>query len=156
MSKQLKSTAYLLLAGFLLLAIVSLAFQPGAIQAQGSPLPTATPLGTPPPPPPPTPANVYRQPAGGTIILQVYNPPAAGWTVVQWQDANGGWHNVESWQSQITAGYVGWWVAPANFASGPFRWLLLDSAQGATVAASEPFYLPGFVDDVVLIEISGE
>lgn len=153
MINQQKSMATILLAACLLFALVGLAFQPGSIQAQGSPLPTATPLGT---PPPPTPANVYRPPAGGTIILQVYAAPTNGWTVVQWQDANGGWHDVAGWHSQITDGYVGWWVDPANFSSGPFRWLLLDSLEGETLGTSDSFYLPGFVDDVVLIEIGGE
>ncbi len=152
MIKQQKSIASILLAACLFFAFLGVAFQPGPLQAQGSPLPTATPLGTPPPPPP---ANVYQPPAGGTIILHVYDAPTNGWTVVQWQDANGGWHDVEGWRSQITDGYVGWWVDPANFSSGPFRWLLLDAAQGETVAVSDSFYLPGFVDEVILIEISG-
>ncbi len=152
MIKQPKSITTVLLAACLFIALLGLVLQPGPIQAQGSPLPTATPLGT---PPPPTPANVYRQPPGGTIILQLYDAPPTGWTVVQWQDANGGWHDVEGWRSQITDGYVGWWVDPANFSSGPFRWLLLDSVEGETLAMSDSFYLPGFVDEVILIEISG-
>lgn len=148
MSNRLKSIPLILLASWLIFAFVSLLFSPATTQAQGSPLPTATPLGTPPP-------DEYQAPPGGTIILQVYNAPADAWTVVQWQDANGDWHNVEGWQSDVTTGYVGWWVAPANFASGPFRWLLQSATQEEAAAISDSFYLPDHINDVVLIELSG-
>ena len=150
MSNRFKSIIPILLAGWLVFSLVNLIYPPAATRAQGDPLPTATPFGTPLPP------NVYQQPAGGTIILQVYAAPAGSWTVVQWQDANGEWHDVEGWRSQLTNGYVGWWVAPANFASGPFRWLLLDAPDGETLVVSESFYLPGFVNETILIELIGE
>ena len=146
MNKQ-KAALYTLLSGFMLLCL-SLLVNPSSIEAQGNPLPTATPLGTPAPT-----AVPPLLPVGGTLILQVYNAPPDAWTVVQWQDANGGWHDVTGWQSQLTDGYVGWWVAPENYATGPFRWLLLTAAEGEQLGASDSFYLPGYAKDVILVEI---
>lgn len=147
MIKQPKYTNVSLLAGLLVLVLASLVFQPTSLNAQGTPLPTATPWGT------PAPTQVAPSAEGGTLILQAYNAPAAGWTVVQWQDANGGWHDVAGWQSQLTNGYVGWWVDPGNFAEGPFRWVMLASENGEMVDATEAFSLPGYSGDVVLVEM---
>ena len=138
----------ILLLGVLLFALTSLAAQPNSLQAQGDPLPTATPFGTPPP------TAVPPSPTGGTLILQTYEAPANSWTVVQWQDSNGGWHDVTSWQSQLTDGYVGWWVGPENLGAGPFRWLLLAGPDGEMLASSASFALPNFAGDVVLVEIN--
>ena len=143
-----KTTLLVLFAGLMLLCLGLFFDQPAPIQAQGNPLPTATPLGTPPPTAVPSPL-----PVGGTLILQAYHAPANSWTVVQWQDANGGWHDVTSWQSQLTDGYVGWWVAPEDFGTGPFRWLLLDGPDGEQLGASESFHLPGYANNVILIEL---
>lgn len=143
-----KTTLFVLFAGLMLLGLGLFFDQPAPIQAQGDPLPTATPLGTPPPTAVPSPL-----PVGGTLILQAYHAPASSWTVVQWQDANGGWHDVTSWQSQLTNGYVGWWVAPEDFGTGPFRWLLLDSPDGNPLGTSKSFHLPGYANNVILIEL---
>ncbi len=149
MNKQ-KGMLYLLLTSFMLLCLGAF-ITPTAIEAQGDPLPTPTPFGTPAPTAVPPLLTV-----GGTLILQAYNAPANSWTVVQWQDANDNWHDVSSWSSQITDGYVGWWVAPENYGTGPFRWLLLDSIDGEQLSVSESFNLPGYAKDVVLIEIKLE
>ena len=150
MSKHRITLTTLFLFGLMLLIISSLAINPEQLQAQGNPLPTATPYGTPPPPT----ASPY--PPGGTLILQMENPPVEGWTIVQWQDANGGWHDVEGWRSHFTNDYVGWWVAPADFSDGPFRWLLLASENGPELASSAPFSLPGYLGHVLLVELSLE
>lgn len=144
-----QTTLFVMVAGLMLLSLGLILAQPTPLQAQGDPFPTATPLGTPPPTAVPTPL-----PVGGTLILQVYHAPANSWSVVQWQDANGGWHDVSGWQSQLTHGYVGWWVAPEDYGTGPFRWLLLDGAGGQQLGASESFHLPGYTKSVTLIELA--
>jgi hypothetical protein len=102
-----------------------------------------------------------RPPVGAQIELRVQFPadwPWASahwqdlWTVVQWQDAGGDWHAVEGWQGGLdgvsvddagtVTGHKTWWVAEEDFDSGPFRWVIAQSKDGAPLAASAPFDLP--------------
>lgn len=83
-----------------------------------------------------------------TIKLVVINPPTTGvpFVDVQWQDPTGGWHNIDNWlvpfdQSQL--GYTPNYVDPADFGTGPYRWVLFDSLGGKILGTSEPFMFPG-------------
>jgi hypothetical protein len=71
-------------------------------------------------------------------------------TLVQWQDAHGTWHDVEGWRGTLdhvsvkggaVTGWKRWWVAPQDFGSGPFRWIVHEPC-GALLATSAPFSLP--------------
>ncbi|MEM7029304.1 MAG: hypothetical protein AAF629_07045 [Chloroflexota bacterium] len=63
--------------------------------------------------------------------------------VVQWLGSDGNWHDVDGWRSTY-AGSATWWVAPKDFGTGPFRWVVYNgSASSKTIVAqSESFTLP--------------
>ena len=95
----------------------------------------------------------------GYIELYVLSNRADLWTVIQWQDHFGIWHNVEGWQGtpdeiENGKGRKTWWIGQANMETGPFRWLIYQSAQGRLLGRSSPFYLPGRVEQVVKVEVS--
>ena len=80
---------------------------------------------------------------GASIQLRVASAPASAWTIVQWQDALGGWHNVEGWQGTLDEGNQKvWWVARGDLGTGPFRWVLYEKQGGRALAFSSPFNLP--------------
>lgn len=119
---------------------------------QATPVGTATPQATATSAPaPPAPAR------GGFITLRVPSAHAEMWTMVQWQNEWDNWYDVTGWQGtfdEITDG-VGtktWWVAKEGFGTGPFRWVVHESAGGAVVATSETFYLPDTVGEMVTVE----
>ena len=89
------------------------------------------------------------RPVGAYIELQAL---AGAWIVVQWQDSAGGWHDVEGWRGSV-ANSSRWWVHPKDFGTGPFRWVVMQSVDGAVVGTSEPFRLPGEANQVVQVEI---
>ena len=96
-------------------------------------------------------------PRGGFITLRAPSAHAEMWTLVQWQNEWDNWYDVTGWQGtfdEITYG-VGtktWWVAREGFGTGPFRWVVHESAGGAVVATSESFYLPDIVGEMVTVE----
>lgn len=93
-------------------------------------------------------------PAGGAITLYAHPVQPELWTVVQWQDAQGGWHDVEGWQGPFNQeNQVVWWVAPAGLGKGPFRWTVYQSQGGQLLAISDSFYLPDSADTAVRIEL---
>ncbi|TEU10265.1 MAG: hypothetical protein E3J21_26870 [Anaerolineales bacterium] len=95
------------------------------------------------------------RPAGAHIVLQVQSAPAGVWTVVQWQDSAIGWHDIKGWQGTLDGGYRKvWWVAPKDFGTGPFRWLVYQGQGGKLLAQSELFYLPYSAGETVRIEVS--
>lgn len=112
------------------------------------------------PPPPtvtatPVPAvdeNVPR--AGALIELRAPAAPRTAWSVVQWQDATGDWHDVDGWQGPVIDGVRRWWVAPNDFRTGPFRWMLYTERAGDRWTASEPFYLPTSSYEIVVVPVS--
>ena len=119
---------------------------------QATPVPSATPQAT------ATSAPAPSSPArGGFITLRVPSAHAEMWTLVQWQNEWDNWYDVTGWQGtfdEITYG-VGtktWWVAREGFGTGPFRWVVYESAGGAVVATSESFYLPDTVGEMVTVE----
>ena len=62
--------------------------------------------------------------------------------MVQWQDGPGEWHDVEGWRGEVEERWVTWWVAPADFDTGPFRWVVYRGAGGNVWGISESFDLP--------------
>jgi hypothetical protein len=106
----------------------------------------ASPLQLPPRPPTPT-AEPVSGGLWGAIQLQAVQPQMNAWIVVEWQDAQGGWHTVIGWQGGFDSisngiGLKTWWVAPADWGKGPFRWQVYRSKGGKVLATSAPFDLP--------------
>lgn len=92
---------------------------------------------------------------GSYIELHVYPPQAGLWTIVQWQDGLGDWHDIEGWQGMLDEGHKKvWWVAPKDFGTGPFRWMVYQGQRGKELAQSELFYLPSSAGETVKIEAS--
>jgi hypothetical protein len=95
------------------------------------------------------------EPDGAHIILQVPSAPAGVWTVVQWQDSAGGWHDIDGWENTLDEGNKRvWWVAPAAFGTGPFRWLVYQSQGGKLLATSDSFYLADAAGKKLRVEVS--
>ena len=91
---------------------------------------------------------------GGYIKLQVEAAPADMWTMVQWKDAHGSWHDVGGWQGTLDDKATKlWWVAPKDFATGPFRWAAYDGLEGQLLGLSAEFNLPASAKQIVLIEL---
>jgi hypothetical protein len=107
----------------------------------------------------PTATPVQDEPynPGATIWLYVPDGLTTMWTVVQWQDAFGGWHDVDGWRGHLDDGQGQmkiWWVAPKDFNTGPFRWQVYSSDEnGRLLGYSETFNLPGGVNDIVYVQI---
>ena len=127
-------------------------------------LPTqATVSALPPRPTPvtPTPTAMPASTSPGWAVIELHVQAARPelWTVVQWQDRRGGWHDVEGWRGtleQVSDG-VGkkvWWVARANFDTGPFRWVIYQSPGGKLLSTSEAFRLPRYENTMGVIEVS--
>jgi len=115
--------------------------------------PAQTALTLPPPSPPATllPALPAR---GGYFGVSVPNAQKDCWTVVQWQDSNGNWRNIDSWQGELDErNQKLWWVAEDNFGQGPFRWMVYENRTGAALALSSPFYLPASAEQSIMIEL---
>lgn len=95
-------------------------------------------------------------PKGAYIALNASAGAVDAWTIVQWQDAFGGWHDVDGWQGAFDemndgTGQKVWWVAEKDFETGPFRWVVYQ--DGTFLAASESFYLPGEVGQTVTVMV---
>jgi hypothetical protein len=107
-------------------------------------------------PPRPTaePTSEKPEETGGYIKLQVDAAPAEMWTVVQWVDANGDWHDVDGWQGTLDDGVTKlWWVAPKDFATGPFRWAAYAAPEGELLGLSAEFNLPAQVKETVFVDL---
>lgn len=103
----------------------------------------------------PTPTPKPSKLPNGAIELTVESAPAGLWTVVQWQDALGGWHDVEGWQGTLDDGdSKRWWVATGDYGKGPFRWVLYQGLGGDLLGTSESFYLPTAHGQIVTVEVS--
>ena len=112
----------------------------------------------PPRPATPTPDAAEEASAlrGAFITLHAWNAPVDAWTVVQWQDALGGWHDVDGWRGHLddSAGAEKrWWVAPKDFKTGPFRWLVYGEKGGELLGTSANFYLPSRSAEVVGVDV---
>jgi len=92
---------------------------------------------------------------GATIELHVPGASAGAWAVVQWQDSAGGWHDVEGWRGMLdSSGVRRWWVAPKDFDTGPFRWVVTRQPGGAQLAVSSPFTLPAGSNQTLGVDVS--
>lgn len=144
----MKSSSFLpfslVMIGVLLLGM--LAFAPQSAVAAPAALPTR--------PPTATPGGTPLPVVGALIVLNAPTAPATAWTVVQWQDGLGGWHTVEGWQGSFDEGLSKvWWVAPRDFDTGPFRWVVYDKRDGKVWGTSQSFDLPASVGQQVVIDI---
>lgn len=94
---------------------------------------------------------------GAYLTLHVENAPVSAWTVVQWQDGHGRWHDVTGWRGLLDDGDGNekvWWVAPRDFDTGPFRWLVYDEPDGAVLGTSDSFTLPAARGATVTVEVT--
>jgi hypothetical protein len=105
-------------------------------------------------PPRPEPGSEPKSVRGGAIELHVdpFEPGRAA--VVQWQDGLGVWHDVDGWRGEMEEKRVTWWVAPKDFDTGPFRWVVYRFADGEVLATSESFNLPRGNGHVIRVGVS--
>ena len=147
----MKSTFSAIVLVLLLLAGATLwgSVAPAAAAPDLPPRPTLTPTPdlSPQPTLTPMPENLARIVLAATAYEQ-------GWTVVQWQGGDGAWHDVNEWREQVAAGQVRWRVAPKDFNTGPFRWLVYDDDTGEVLGVSPPFTLPSSPSHWVTVEVS--
>jgi len=155
---------FILLSGLLLglsLLMVTAQLHFPAVHAAPLALPTrpntATPRVVTPTPIPPTttPAPVVN--LGALIQLQASASQSVVWTnfqtVVQWQDALGGWHDVEGWRGDFESNArVSWWVTTRHFGQGPFRWIVYEKATQRVLSISAAFSLPTQVGAIQRVE----
>lgn len=93
-------------------------------------------------------------PIGGYIALKMSAASPEIWTMVQWQDQAGMWHDIEGWQGTLDDGRQKvWWIDPADFGKGPFRWVVYQGQNGKLLANSSSFNLPGTAYETVSAEI---
>jgi hypothetical protein len=93
---------------------------------------------------------------GAAIQLHTSEAMPGAWTAVEWQNAQGDWYEVEGWRGHLdeAAGDMKtWWVYPANYGQGPFRWVVYASQNGDQLTVSDPFELPTRHRQVITIEV---
>jgi len=110
---------------------------------------------TPTPRPRPSSHAQDDQPRGAWLELQVANVPAGAWAGVEWQTSAGDWQAVDGWQGALPESSR-WWVAPKDFGSGPFRWVVSRGQGGPLLGASQPFRLPAAPDETLAVTVSVE
>jgi hypothetical protein len=144
----------LMILGLLgVLFVLPLQVQADGAAVQLTPRPTLVPLPTEPPVPTATPIFVAPTSIEGAYIELHITQEA--WSVVQWQDGQGAWHHVEGWQGLADEqGAVRWWVGPAQFGLGPFRWVIYDKPGGTLLAVSQSFDLPQVARQRVVVEVT--
>lgn len=73
------------------------------------------------------------------------------YVTVRWVDNFGNWHPVEGWESQVDeieqkdGAWVArkeWWVGTEQLGSGPYRYFVYESEDGALLYESESFMFP--------------
>ncbi len=130
----------------ILAALVGLTLLVRPVQA-GSALPTRS-------APTPTPTGSKEQgTAVATIALEVPTDWSSAWAVVQWQDGLGAWHDVEGWRGWLPDNSRQWVVAQ-DFATGPFRWVVMAEPEGAVMGVSDSFYLPSAANEWLWVTIA--
>jgi LysM repeat protein len=93
---------------------------------------------------------------GAFIELQA-NPLRGGlWTQVQWQDALGGWHDVDGWRGSFSEEEqsVLWYVGKQLLGAGQFRWQVFEQRGGAPLSTSLPFYLPVSKGQILEVKVN--
>lgn len=108
------------------------------------------------PTPEPRPENNDFQ--GGWIRLQASGSTVTEglWTRIEWQDPNTQeWHQVDGWQGEFDGDKrVNWYVARKNMGEEAFRWVVYrDESQAEELAKSEPFNLPTYTGQTVIVDI---
>ena len=93
------------------------------------------------------------EPAAGTLILNTQPALNGLWSVVQWHGSLETWHDVEGWQGVVTSGKTIWWVEKGHWGKGPYRWVIYQEKGGKLLAISEPFFLPGS-GERLLVEVN--
>jgi hypothetical protein len=103
-----------------------------------------TPLPPPPLPAVRTPRPPQARPPVATLLLTVPVTDTALFSVVQWQDAQGGWHDIEGWRGTVVGGKTIWWVAEKDWGKGPYRWVIYqhETTPHQIIAVSDLFLLP--------------
>jgi hypothetical protein len=131
---------------------------PGIAAADLPPRPTPIPT--------PNPTSIPSSPGAGTgalIELQVSTASLNYHTVVQWQDIQGLWHTVDSWQGNLddtfvsggkTIAYKRWWVNSAQFGLKNFRWQVYDRPNGKLLVTSQTFDLPTYGKQQVIAAVT--
>jgi hypothetical protein len=111
----------------------------------------ATPTPT---PQPPTVQLLYPELKGAFIELHAQPLRSGLWTRIQWQDAFGGWHDIEGWQGSFNEDQrVLWYVGEENLGAGPFRWLVYEYQGAELLTVSAPFNLPSRDGEVLSVEV---
>lgn len=94
------------------------------------------------------------KPIGGYIALRMPTASEGLWTVVQWQDQTGAWHDIDGWRGMLDGGRQKvWWIDPADFGKGPFRWAVYREQNGQLLTSSSSFDLPRAAYETVSAEI---
>ena len=125
---------------------------PSAAASVSSPAPFPAPA---PPPNAPTAELLYPRLTGAFIELQAQPLRPGLWTRIQWQDALGGWHDIDGWQGSFNPDQrVLWYVGEEHLGDGPFRWLVYESQGGDLLAVSQSFDLPSRGGEVLRVEVS--
>ena len=133
--------------------VLGLTYPIWQVQANGLPPRGQPPNGTP-DKPHKTDEDTDDGPIGSHIELQTQPVTAGLWGVVQWQDQQGDWHNVEGWQGTLNStGTQRWWVEQKDFATGPFRWIVMSAQNGTIRGTSQLFDLPIGADQTLLIVV---
>jgi len=93
-------------------------------------------------------------PPPGAYIELAPSPGRAGlWAGVQWQNEAGHWYDVEGWQGTLP-GSSRWWVAPQDFGTGPFRWVIYADRGGPVLGTSAPFSLPHAAGETMWVPVN--
>jgi hypothetical protein len=136
-----------------------------------APANAAQPAQTLPPRPTLVPAPTATPAAGAVNVFQTGDPGsrielsiadsalrtrAGRYAIVQWGDPNGGWHNIDGWQTRLDGAVAGapqWWVHPREFGKGPFRWAVYRDRERAPETVSVPFWMPGHSGQLMRVEL---
>lgn len=146
--KQTKLTLTLCVLATTLAAATAMHHTPAGAAHASILRPTMPPLYT------PTPAPPWQAP-GAHIVLNA--PEAAGLrAVVQWQGSDGRWYDVDGWRSERADAPITWWVSPADFGKGPFRWVAYRMNSATPASASAPFMLPVAVRDELTVTLRAQ
>jgi hypothetical protein len=94
-------------------------------------------------------------PEGAFIQVSLAESGQGLWAGVQWQDVYGDWHDVQNWQGPLSQGGAQrWYVAPKDYGTGPFRWLVRSGQGGDILGTSVSFFLPGAAQQVLVVSVS--
>lgn len=136
-----------LLATALLLLLAALGWVQGVAAGGGLP---------PRPTPSPTPVIITTPVTGAAIRLHTSKPAPGAWTAVEWQNEQGTWYEVQGWRGHLDEGNADmktWWVYPANYSEGPFRWVIYTQESGSVLATSDVFNLPTRNRQLITVEV---